>query len=152
MWFQDKLPKPDERPNSRADDRASIVNRSVDEEFAFLLSEKVFWLPAFFQSSSARGQMYHGVVHAHAEAIHSPASHTYFKGFQRKTPELERYVDGHQAALSSQTSQDHLTASVLEYNALAFTDQHDREQEWNTIGLESGLNPMVRGSCSLFEF
>jgi len=32
--------------------------------------------------------------------------------------------------------------SILEYNTASYSEQVERENEWNTLGLESGLNPM----------
>lgn len=144
MWFQDKLPKPDERPNLAGDDRTSSVNRAIDAEFAFLLSEKNVWLPSFFSPSAAREQRYYGVKHATAETIYSPASAVYFRGFQRKTAELEKYFDSFQPAFSAQTAAHALPASVFEYNLASYSEQQERDAEWNSKGLESGLNPMVR--------
>jgi hypothetical protein len=126
-------------------DRASIVNRAIDEEVAFLVSEKNIWTPAFCNAPAARHQCYWGATAVNTADLYTPSTPVYFKGFQRKTAEMERYFESFMPLVTEQpTSEEDLAPSVFEYNAKAWTEQQERDAEWNSEGLESGLNPMVR--------
>jgi DNA repair ATPase RecN len=140
MWFQDLLPKPDERPAKN--DRASLVNRAIDEELAYLSSAKNIWTPSFCNAASRRGQNYWSSSAFSSRDVYAPSTPVYYRDFARKTAELDRYFSEYLPAVTAQVEMDHVAPSVFEYDLQSFSDQIERENEWNSRGLESGLNPM----------
>lgn len=141
MWLQELLPKPDERPATN--DRASIVNRAIDEELAYLSSAKNIWTPAFCNAASRRGQNYWASSSFATRDVYTPTTPVYYRDYSRKTAEMDRYFSQFQATITAQASTvDTIAPSVFEYDLQSYTDHVERENEWNTRGAESGLNPM----------
>jgi hypothetical protein len=140
MWLQELLPKADERPAKN--DRASLVNRAIDEELTYLSSAKGFWTPSFCNAASRRGQNYWSSVAFSATDVYAPSTPVYYRDFARKTAELDQYFSVHLPPVTAQVKPEQVASSVLEYDLQSFSDQVERENEWNTQGLESGLNPM----------
>jgi DNA repair exonuclease SbcCD ATPase subunit len=140
MWFQELLPKADERPSSN--DRASIVNRAIEAELNYLSSAKNIWTPSFCNAASRRGQNYWASVSLSTRDVYAPSTPVYYRDFARKTAELDRYFASFLPPITVQVSADDVAPSVFEYDLQSFSDQQERENEWNTRGLESGLNPM----------
>lgn len=140
MWLQELLPKPDERPATN--DRASIVNRAIDEELAYLSSAKNVWTPAFCNASSRRGQNYWSTTSFGTRDVYTPTTPVYYREYSRKTGEMDRYFSAFQPVMTAQVVTEHIAPSVFEYDLQSYTDQVERENEWNTRGMESGLNPM----------
>lgn len=141
MWLQELLPKPDERPATN--DRASIVNRAIDEELAFLSSAKNIWTPAFCNAASRRGQNYWASSSFATRDVYTPTTPVYYRDYSRKTAEMDRYFSQFQGTITAQASTvDAIAPSVFEYDLQSYTDHVERENEWNTRGAESGLNPM----------
>jgi hypothetical protein len=120
------------------------VNKAIDDEIAYLVSDKNIWTPDFINAPAARHQRYWGATSVTTADLYTPSTPVYFKGFQRKTAEMERYFDAFMPLVTEQPTRDEdLAPSVFEYNIMAWTEQQERDAEWNTSGLESGLNPMV---------
>ena len=140
MWLQEMMPKADERPSKN--DRASIVNRAIDEELSYLSSAKNIWTPSFCNAASRRGQNYWSSVSFSSRDVYAPSTPVYYRDFARKTSELERYFAEFLPAVTGQVQVDDVAPSVFEYDLQSFSDAFERENEWNTRGLESGLNPM----------
>lgn len=140
MWLQELLPKPDERPATN--DRASIVNRAIDEELAYLSSAKNIWTPAFCNAASRRGQNYWASSSFATRDVYTPTTPVYYRDFGRKTAEMDRYFSQYQASITAQVPTESIAPSVFEYDLQSYTDHVERENEWNTRGVESGLNPM----------
>jgi hypothetical protein len=74
----------------------------------------------------------------------TPLHSAHVPGGKNKNPWMETYVKNFQPFITAQPSErQDVVPSILEFNFSAFTDSQEREQEWNTLGLESGLNPQV---------
>lgn len=141
LWFQELLPKSDERPS--ADNRASVVNKAIDEELTYLSSNKGIWTPTFCSLQPRKDQNHWRVKPVKTYPIYSPASVVYYSGYSRKTEGLEKYFARNLPYVTEQTKSRHeIASSIFESNIVAYIDQREKENEWNTLGLESGLNPI----------
>lgn len=138
MWLQDMLPKQDERASKN--DRYSLINKAIDKELNFLLETKSIWTPVFCKSGSLRNNLNFTLLNT--RDLYAPSTPVYYRGFARKTPELEKYLTNYLSFITKQTDRQDIVPSIFEYNLQSWTDQQEKENEWNTLGLESGLNPM----------
>lgn len=65
---------------------------------------------------------------------------------------MDRYFSQFQPWITQQPKKkSDVAPSVFEYNLATITDAAERDAEWNSAGLGSGLNPIVRPITSAFK-
>jgi uncharacterized coiled-coil DUF342 family protein len=137
MWLQEKLPKGDERPDDE-------FAKGLEKEISFLIdAEKNIWAPHFCNQAQDRGLNYYTTINAATVDIYCPSTALYYRNNQRKTAEMDRYFNQFQPWITQQPKKrSDVAPSVFEYNLATITDAAEREAEWNSTGLGSGLNPI----------
>eukprot|EP01116_Phalansterium_solitarium_P014129 TRINITY_DN31661_c0_g1_i1.p1 TRINITY_DN31661_c0_g1~~TRINITY_DN31661_c0_g1_i1.p1 ORF type:complete len:625 (-),score=245.12 TRINITY_DN31661_c0_g1_i1:71-1945(-) len=134
MWLLEALPK------KSIDTPAGAAGPDLDEliakHFTSLMHE--VWAPAF--AVKAYRQYARDVYSLSALPLTYPS-----KGRKLKAvPGLEKYYTQYLPYISRQVAyKPQVAPSVFETNLAAVAEQRERENEWNTKGLDSKLNPMA---------
>jgi hypothetical protein len=142
MWLTQQLPSRDSP--GVANDKLAAMSKLIEEEILFLTNpEKNIWAPFFCNTLKERGQNYYYTYPLVTYELYCPSTPLYYRNNQRRTPEMERYFSKFQLFFTAQSHYRWSVApSVFEYNLSSFTDAVEREAERNTLGLDSGLNPI----------
>jgi len=141
MWFQERLPRDDE-VGAGADDSASLLNKSIVEEIGFLVGPTNVWAPKFASLATLRGQNFsNDITNVATQYLYTPASYVYDKENKKRSPAVTQYLDKHQRPYTSQLEDRKLVVpSVSEYNLQGYSLEAEWDNEWNTLGLDSGLD------------
>lgn len=122
-------------------DSVSVLNQKIEDEIDYLTGSAV-WTPPFCNATFSRHQNYFKLSPFASRSLYSPASPVFYPGGRRATAEQKQYFANDLPFFTSQPpKRANVTPSVLESNVRGFTDAQERDNEWNTVGISSGLNP-----------
>jgi len=124
-------------------DDISLINKRIEAEIDFLIGNTAVWTPAFTSFNRQRGKNYYKLSAVSTRVLYSPYTPTLYPGGRRVLPEQKRYFSQFMPFFTAQTKNTKSIApSVIEYNIALNIEVQDKENEWNTVGIGSGKNPV----------
>jgi len=140
MWLIDAMPKKPMSSDESGGVQALPIDETINRELNSLLQET--WFPDFAIKGTAKGLKRHATD---LYILHSGPLHYMAKGRKSKvTPGMEKYYTRILGSVSSQVNhKSEIAPSIFEANLSAVSGQKEKENEWNTKGLESAMNPMA---------
>lgn len=141
MWLIDAMPKkPLGGEYDGASPQALPIDETINRELSSLLQET--WIPDFAIKGTSKGLKRHATD---LYILHAAPLHYMAKGRKSKaTPGMEKYYTRILGSVSSQVNhKSEMAPSIFEANLSAVSEQKEKENEWNSKGLESNMNPMA---------
>lgn len=140
MWLIDTMPKKPISDDDSVGAKALPVEETINRELNSLLQET--WFPDFAIKGTAKGLKRHATD---LYILHATPVHYMAKGRKSKvTPGMEKYYTRILGSVSSQVNhKSEIAPSIFEANLSAVSEQKEKENEWNSKGLESNMNPMA---------
>jgi len=124
-------------------DPMSLVSRKIEKEIEDLTANTSVWTPFFTAFLSERSKNYYKLSALSTRVLFSPYTPTQYPGGRRATADQKRYFNNFMPFFTAQPqNRKSIGPSVLEYNISLATDVQERENEWNTVGIGSGKNPV----------
>eukprot|EP01113_Clastostelium_recurvatum_P012785 TRINITY_DN16665_c0_g1_i2.p1 TRINITY_DN16665_c0_g1~~TRINITY_DN16665_c0_g1_i2.p1 ORF type:complete len:624 (-),score=205.72 TRINITY_DN16665_c0_g1_i2:48-1919(-) len=138
MWLQQAVPQKTDEPSASTGGVSSakaILSDQISKALANIPKET--WIPWQHHTQAHVGNT------SRSRNLRSLKLHTPVRGRAVKTtPGLDAYYTKYLPPITAQPlRRDDIPPSVFETNLSAYADAQERENEWNTSGLSSGLNP-----------
>jgi hypothetical protein len=132
LWLVEKLPKSSEESTADVLGANALFNRSIVEKLT--LWSRNSWTHHFCNKYHASGLR----TNQHQRSPLSTCPVRFPVRSASTTPETKDYFSGALPFVSEQPeTPDHIPASVLESNLISVTEAQERENEWNTAGLDN---------------
>eukprot|EP01124_Arcella_intermedia_P022903 TRINITY_DN3519_c0_g1_i1.p1 TRINITY_DN3519_c0_g1~~TRINITY_DN3519_c0_g1_i1.p1 ORF type:complete len:620 (-),score=227.58 TRINITY_DN3519_c0_g1_i1:862-2583(-) len=134
-WLLSQIPK-----ETNVSDSTSALNQKMEDEIDFLMSNSCVWVPEFCNASLPRQQNFYKHTKLSTSSLYNPFTPVFYNNTKTPSQDQKTYFNSSMPLISSQTTRAGFACSVLEYNTRHFTDAQERDNEWNNLGLASGLS------------
>eukprot|EP01094_Clydonella_sp_ATCC50884_P005386 TRINITY_DN1431_c0_g1_i1.p1 TRINITY_DN1431_c0_g1~~TRINITY_DN1431_c0_g1_i1.p1 ORF type:complete len:630 (-),score=263.53 TRINITY_DN1431_c0_g1_i1:167-2026(-) len=140
-WLVNQLPQAEGHGLEQGAEGSSTIKQAICEVVKAL--EKETWTPSFcVKKSSQKRKRFSNFTNLNTVPIEQPFPSSAAVVTRAEAKEQLDRIRAEQKLVTRQVERDSDVApSILEDNFAAWVEAREREDEWNTSGLDSGLNP-----------